>query len=90
MTFVTFLTYTLINANSDNPEDRLTPAKVFVSLSLFNVLRFPLIIFPMLITMLIEVRLGHVTPIPRDHVTNRRGHVTNTTGHVTPYWLEVL
>jgi hypothetical protein len=51
---MTFVTYSLVYQNDD--EHQLTPARVFVSLSLFNVLRFPLILLPMLITMLIEVR----------------------------------
>lgn len=57
MTLVTFMTYILIKRHSEEPEDQLTPAKVFVSLSLFNVLRLPLILLPMLVTMLVEVIL---------------------------------
>ena len=53
---MTFMTYSFIHNDPNDEEDRLTPAKVFVSLSLFNVLRFPLMILPMLITMLVEVR----------------------------------
>ena len=52
---MTFMTYALSHLHSPDPEDRLTPSKVFVSLSLFNVLRFPLILLPMLVTMLLEV-----------------------------------
>ena len=54
MTLVTFMTYSLVYRNDE--DHQLTPARVFVSLSLFNVLRFPLVLLPMLITMLIEVR----------------------------------
>ena len=49
------MTYALIHLNSEDEAHKLTPSKVFVSLSLFNVLRFPLVLLPMLITMLIEV-----------------------------------
>ena len=57
------MTYALIHLNSTDEAHKLTPAKVFVSLSLFNVLRFPLILLPMLITMLIEVRVRTLTSV---------------------------
>jgi len=53
---VTFLTYALVNLHSTDPDDQLTASKVFVSLSLFNILRFPLIMLPMMISFLIEVQ----------------------------------
>lgn len=53
VTLVTYMAFALINLH--HPDNQLTPAKVFVSLSLFNILRFPLVMLPMLITMLIQV-----------------------------------
>jgi len=50
---VTFATYALVNLNSE--VNRLTADKVFVALSLFNILRFPLTMLPMLISNLVEV-----------------------------------
>ena len=61
---VTFATYALANAN--NPDERLTADRAFVALSLFNILRFPLTMLPMVVTALIQVRgtlmwdMGHV------------------------------
>ena len=52
----TFATYVLVNRNSSNPDDRLTADKAFVALSLFNILRFPLSMLPMLISFIVEVR----------------------------------
>jgi hypothetical protein len=46
-----FATYVLV-ADGD-----LDATKAFVSLSLFNILRFPLSMLPMLITNLIQVRM---------------------------------
>lgn len=47
---VTFATYVLID------EDNVLDAtKTFVSLSLFNILRFPLTMLPMLISNLVQV-----------------------------------
>ena len=54
VSLVTFGTYTLINLN--DPNNRLTPDKAFVALSLFNILRFPLSMLPMLISSLVQVR----------------------------------
>lgn len=48
----TFATYVLVD-----PENNLDATKAFVSLSLFNILRFPLSMLPMLITNLIQVRI---------------------------------
>ena len=47
---VTFTAYSLVNLN--NPAERLTADKAFVALSLFNILRFPLAMLPMLISNL--------------------------------------
>ena len=58
----TFVTFALSHLNTDNPTYELTPDKVFVSLALFNVLRLPLFLLPLLITMIIEVR-----PHPRNY-----------------------
>ena len=52
----TFATYSFIHHNDPNPESRLTAEKVFVALSLFNILRFPLSMLPRLISSLVEVR----------------------------------
>ena len=51
----TFATYALVHRNSDNPDDRLTATKAFVSLSLFNILRFPFAMLPMLISSIVQV-----------------------------------
>ncbi len=56
VTVVTFLTYALVHLHSTDPDEQLTASKVFVALSLFNILRFPLIMLPMIISFLIEVR----------------------------------
>lgn len=50
----TFATYVLVDENNV-----LDATKAFVSLSLFNILRFPLSMLPMLITNLIQVRTLH-------------------------------
>ncbi len=50
---MTFGVYSLANAN--NPEERLTASKAFVALSLFNILRFPLIMIPNLVSQLVQV-----------------------------------
>ena len=48
----TFATFVLVNKDSSNPNDRLTADKAFVALSLFNILRFPLSMLPMLISFM--------------------------------------
>ena len=53
VSLATFATYALVNLNS--VENRLTADKVFVALSLFNILRFPLTMLPMLISGLVQV-----------------------------------
>ena len=58
---MTFGTFTLININ--NPENQLTPDKAFVALSLFNILRFPLAMLPMLISNFVQV-----SGVIRDHI----------------------
>ena len=49
----TFATYVLVNRH--NPDERLTAEKAFVALSLFNILRFPFAMFPMLISSIVQV-----------------------------------
>ena len=53
----TFATYVLVDSNN-----QLTADKAFVALSLFNILRFPLAMLPMLITSLVQVLLGSAVP----------------------------
>ncbi|KAJ3307548.1 hypothetical protein HDU76_004571, partial [Blyttiomyces sp. JEL0837] len=48
---VSFLSFALYSATSEEP---LTSSKVFVSLALFNLLQFPLTVFPNVITSIIE------------------------------------
>ncbi|KAJ3362294.1 hypothetical protein HDU91_003500 [Kappamyces sp. JEL0680] len=50
--FTTFCTYSLISP------DPLTSTKVFVSLSLFNLLSFPLAVFPSMITSAVEASVS--------------------------------
>ena len=57
VSLATFATYALINR--DNPDERLTADKVFVALSLFNIIRFPLSLLPMLITFVVQVSHAH-------------------------------
>ena len=54
VSLATFATYALVNINSET--NRLTADKVFVALSLFNILRFPLTMLPMLISNMVQVR----------------------------------
>ena len=58
VSLATFATYALVHQNSDNPADRLTADKVFVALSLFNIIRFPLSVLPMLIMSMVQVCNG--------------------------------
>lgn len=53
----TFTTYAFIHHDSSDIEDRLTPQKAFVALSLFELIRFPLAMMPMMIQLLVQV--GH-------------------------------
>ena len=53
---MTFATYSLINLN--NPNERLTADKAFVALSLFEVLRFPLAILPLLISNMVQATVS--------------------------------
>ncbi|KAJ2792774.1 hypothetical protein H4R21_006127, partial [Coemansia helicoidea] len=59
VSFATFLVYSLFDGSSHGP---LTAQLVFVSLSLFNLLRFPLAMFPIVISSLVEanVALGRI------------------------------
>ena len=61
VSLVTFGTYTLINLN--DPDNQLTPDKAFVALSLFNILRFPLAMLPMLISNIVQVDMHMITNI---------------------------
>ena len=56
VTLATFTTYSLANLN--NPDERLTADKAFVALSLFNILRFPLAMLPMLISNIIQASVS--------------------------------
>ena len=56
VTLATFTTYSLAYLN--NPEERLTADKAFVALSLFNILRFPLAMLPMLISNIIQASVS--------------------------------
>lgn len=53
VSLVTFATYVLIDENNI-----LDPSTAFVSLSLFNILRFPLAMLPMLITNLVQTQVS--------------------------------
>ena len=53
---MTFGTFSL--ANLHNPDERLTADKAFVALSLFNILRFPLAMLPMLISNIIQASVS--------------------------------
>lgn len=55
VSLATFATYALVHQHSEDPEDRLTADKVFVALSLFNIIRFPLSMLPMLIMFMVQV-----------------------------------
>ena len=50
VSFITFAIYVCIDH-----QNRLTASKAFVSLSLFNILRFPLAMLPNLVTLIIMV-----------------------------------
>ena len=52
----TFATYVLVNLNDHN--NRLTADKAFVALSLFNILRLPLVILPMVISSTVEASVS--------------------------------
>ena len=52
VTFSTFATYVLVD-----PSHRLTSDKIFVSITLMNIMRMPLNIFPMLIIAAVQVSL---------------------------------
>ncbi|XP_067624098.1 multidrug resistance-associated protein 1 isoform X4 [Eurosta solidaginis] len=53
VSLVTFATYVLIDESNV-----LDATKIFVSLSLFNILRFPLIMLPMLITNMVQTQVS--------------------------------
>ncbi|XP_017473671.1 PREDICTED: multidrug resistance-associated protein 1 isoform X4 [Rhagoletis zephyria] len=53
VSLVTFATYVLIDENNI-----LDATKIFVSLSLFNILRFPLIMLPMLISNMVQTQVS--------------------------------
>lgn len=52
VSLATFFTYTVVQGNN------LTPEKAFVALSLFNLLRFPLVMLPMLITAVVQAQVS--------------------------------
>lgn len=51
MTLISFATYVLID-----PNNQLDAQKAFVSLALFNLLRFPMSMFPMLVVAFVQVK----------------------------------
>ena len=53
VSLTTFAVYVL-----SDPSHNLDATKAFVSLSLFNILRFPLSMLPQLIASLVQVRVG--------------------------------
>lgn len=55
---VTFATFVLVDENN-----QLTATTAFVSLSLFNILRFPLSMLPMLISNMVQVSLHSVVAL---------------------------
>ena len=57
MSLVTFATYVLSDSSNN-----LDPEKAFVSISLFNILRFPMSMLPMIISMMVQanVSLGRI------------------------------
>ncbi len=52
----TFATYVLATGNP------LTADKAFVAISLFNILRFPIVMLPMLISFVVQVLLKALLP----------------------------
>ncbi|PVV00842.1 hypothetical protein BB560_004760, partial [Smittium megazygosporum] len=55
---VTFVTYSVYVAFDNNSRGTLDAGLIFVSLALFNMLQFPLIILPFALTLFIEARVG--------------------------------
>ncbi|XP_012941583.2 canalicular multispecific organic anion transporter 2 [Aplysia californica] len=53
VTVLTFLTYILIS-----PENALTPAKAFVAMNIFNYIRVPINVLPMLVTQVAQVHVS--------------------------------
>ena len=56
ISFFTFAMYTLVNIH--NPEERLTPDKAFVALTIFNILQFPLGNLPTVISNSVQVSVS--------------------------------
>lgn len=54
VTLATIGTY--VQVHKDDPDNRLTAERAFVTLSLFNILRFPVYMLPHIISSLVEVR----------------------------------
>ena len=54
VTLATIGTYVQVHKN--DPNNRLTAERAFVTLSLFNILRFPVYMLPQIISSLVEVR----------------------------------
>jgi ABC-type multidrug transport system fused ATPase/permease subunit len=55
---VTFGTFVWVNANNPDPDGQLTSEKAFVALSLFNILRFPLTMLPMVVTNIVQASVS--------------------------------
>ena len=51
---MTFGTYVSVNLNNPSPDARLTSEKAFVALSLFNILRFPLTMLPLVVSNIVQ------------------------------------
>ncbi|KAJ2605847.1 hypothetical protein EV177_006060, partial [Coemansia sp. RSA 1804] len=78
VSFATYLIYSTYDNQSHGP---LTAQLVFVSLSLFNLLRFPLTVFPIIVSSLVEanVAIGRVNrlltsdELDQDYITRLEG-----------------
>lgn len=84
----TFATYVLVD-----PANNLDATKAFVSLSLFNILRFPLSMLPMLITNLIQVCICNTWAINVHRVARSRSHRCDDEQliyHTSRFWTSYL
>jgi ABC-type multidrug transport system fused ATPase/permease subunit len=55
---VTFGTFVLVNLNNHDPDGQLTSERAFVALSLFNILRFPLVMLPFVVSSSVEASVS--------------------------------
>lgn len=65
MCIVTFSTYVLIS-----DENILTPTKAFVALVLFDIMKMPLALLPLLVVYVVEVMIQNVPNVPRVKVSH--------------------